>query len=150
MAGTPGQDRHRHLAVVRRRPRKTKSEPTARLSQAVIVGFARNRSLKADANHARMRHQIVPIVTNVNPSVTKARILLLVAGSMNCGRNARKNSATFGFSTLVKTPCWKATTLVSCLKLDGKLNFLRRSRNILIPRKIRKAPHSNLFAQKTT
>src|SRR4030095_5742240 len=137
MAGTPGQDRHRHLAVVRRRPRKTKSEPTARLSQAVIVGFARNRSLSEDANHARMRHQIVPVVTNVNPRVTKARILLLVPGSMNCGRNARKNSATLGFRTLVRTPCWKAAALVRCLKLDGKLNSLRRSRSNLIPRKIR-------------
>src|SRR4029450_14149588 len=113
-------DKHRHFAVAKRRPTKTKSEPTARLSQAVIVGFARNRSLNEDANHARMRHQIVPVVTNVNPSVTKARILLLVPGSMNCGRNARKNSATLGFRTLVRTPCCKAAALVGCLRWVGR------------------------------
>ena len=29
-----------------------------------MVSFLRNRRLKLDANHARTRHQIVPVVTN--------------------------------------------------------------------------------------
>ena len=57
-----------------------------------------------EANQARMRHQIVPVVTNVSPSKINAGTFALDAGSINCGRNARKNSATFGFKMLVSTP----------------------------------------------
>ena len=60
--------------------------------------------LNVDANQARTRHQIVPVVTKVSPSVRNAAIFMLDAGSINCGRKARKNNATFGLRTFVKTP----------------------------------------------
>src|SRR5882724_10644771 len=99
---SPDIDRDDHFAVARRRPRKTNSAPAVRLSHCAIVSFVRNRSLKAEANHARMRHQIVPVVTNAKPRIRNANTLTFDAGSMNCGRKARKKRATFGFSTLVR------------------------------------------------
>ncbi len=47
----------------------------------------------------------VPLTAKIEPSTTNAGSLLGVAASMNCGRKARKNSATFGFSALVRKPC---------------------------------------------
>src|ERR1700730_12689586 len=67
-----------------------------------------------------------------------------------CGRKARKNSATLGFNRFVKTPCRKAAAVVRRRKLDRKLNSLWRSKSILIPRNIRYAPPSNLIALKVT
>src|SRR5262249_61417901 len=52
----------RYFAAARRIPRKTKSAPAVRLSHCEIVSLLRNRSLKAEANQARTRHQIVPVV----------------------------------------------------------------------------------------
>ena len=52
---------------------------------------ARNSALCA-ANHA--------------PSTRKLKALSGAAASMNCGRKARKNSATFGLSTFVSRP-WR-------------------------------------------
>jgi hypothetical protein len=139
---SPDKDRDDHLVVARRPPRKTKSAPAARLSHRPIASFARKRSLKADVNHARVRHQIVPVVTNVSPSIRNANTFMFDAGSINCGRNARKNKATFGFSTFVTTPCRKAAALVRRRKVAGKLKCFRRSRSILIPRKISKRPRA--------
>src|SRR5439155_19544688 len=128
---------HRHFTQASRRPRRTKSAPAVRLSYCEMVSSARNRSLRAEANRARIKHQIVPVATNVSPRVMNAAIFMFDAGSMNCGRNARKNSATLGLSMLVRIPCRNAAALVRLRKLDGKLNCFRRSRIILIPRKIR-------------
>src|SRR5205085_8019888 len=128
---------HRHFAVARRKPRKTKSAPAIRLSHCAMVSFARKRSLKDEANHARTRHQIVPVVTKVKPSTRNANTLVVDAWSMNCGRNARKNMATFGFRIFVRTPCRNAAALVRLRKLDGKLKCFRRWSSILMPRKIR-------------
>jgi hypothetical protein len=52
--------------------------------------------------------------TNTAPSSRKAEVLSTVPGAMNCGRKARKNKATFGFSTLVSSPMRK-----SCQALRG-------------------------------
>jgi len=49
-------------------------------------------------------HLIVPVVTKVSASATNDLTLVVEEGSMNCGRNARKNSATFGFRIFVKMP----------------------------------------------
>src|SRR5438045_3830698 len=116
MPDITGQDRsakgrirhgeHRYFAVASRSPRKTKNAPAVRLSHCEMVSLARNRSLNADANHVRTRHQIVPVVTNVSPSKINAATFALDAGSMNCGRNARKKSATFGLRMLVRIP-WR-------------------------------------------
>src|ERR1700730_15996343 len=97
-----------------------------------------------------MRHQIVPVVTKVSPRIRKAKTFMLDAGSMNCGRKARKNSATLGFNRFVKTPCRNAAAVVRRQKLDRKLNSLWRSKSILIPRNIKYAPPSNLIALKVT
>src|SRR6266576_4688150 len=117
----PRLRQHCHFAAARRRPRKTKSAPAIRLSHCPIVSFRCNRSPKAEPNRARTRHQIVPVVTNVKPRIRNARTLLLDAGSMNCGRKARKNSATFGFRMLVRTSCRNAALVVRRGKWDGKL-----------------------------
>src|SRR6516225_10023608 len=93
-----------HFAVPRRRPRNTKIAPAVRFSHCATVSLLRNRLLKLDANQARTRHQIVPVVMNVSPRVMNAAIFMLDAGSINCGRKARKNNATFGLRTFVKTP----------------------------------------------
>src|SRR5882724_1570455 len=129
--------RHHCLAVARRMPRKTKSAPAGRLSHCAAVSFARKRSLKTEANHARIKHQIVPVATNVRPRKRSARTVVPDAGSMNCGRKARKKSATFGFRTLVNTPCRNAAEVVRRRKFDGKLNCPVRSKIIFRPRKIR-------------
>src|SRR6266404_4035837 len=105
--------RHHCLTVARRTPRKRKSAPAVRLSHCAAVSFARKRSLKAEANHARLKHQIVPVVTNVRPRKRNARTFVPDAGSMNCGRKARKKSATFGFRILVNTPCRNAAADVA-------------------------------------
>src|SRR5262249_37447649 len=100
-----------HLAVARRKPRKTKSAPAVRLSHCETFSLLRNRVLNVDANQARTKNQIFPLGTNESPRVTKvstsvrnAAIFMLDAGSINCGRKARKNNATFGLITFVKTP----------------------------------------------
>src|SRR5438132_13420515 len=130
-AGRIRRGEHSYFAVASRSPRKTKSAPEVRFSHCEIVSLVRNRSLNADANQARMRHQIVPVVTNVRPSVMNAAIFIFDAGSMNCGRKARKKSATFGLSTFVKTPCRNAAALVRRRKFDGKFNCFWRSSSIL-------------------
>ena len=40
----------------------------------------------------------------VSPSAMKAATFMFEAGSMNCGRNARKKNATLGLRIFVKTP----------------------------------------------
>src|SRR5262249_43504596 len=107
--------------------------------------FLRNLSLKAEANQARIRHQIVPVVTKVSPSAINAAIFAVDVGSMNCGRNARKKRATLGLRMLVRIPWRNAAMVVRRRKFDGKLNCFRRSRIILMPRKIRYAPPINLI-----
>src|SRR5712692_2407365 len=94
VASSPAGDHDRDVAS--RSPRKTKSEPTVRLRTFEIVALPRSRSLKAEAKQARIKHQIVPVVTNVSPRAMNAGTFIGEAGSMNCGRNARKKSATLG------------------------------------------------------
>ena len=69
-----------------------------------MAGVSRNRPLNALANQARTRHQIVPVVTKVRPRRRKAVVFEGAAASMNCGRKARKKSATFGFRIFVTIP----------------------------------------------
>src|ERR1041385_7842561 len=137
-----------HFALARRRPRRTKSAPAVRLSRCAMLPLLRNRWLKLEANQARTRHQIVPVITKLIPSIRNAAIFMDDAGSLNCGRNARKNNATFGFRTLVSTPCRKAARVVPRRNREGKANSLVRSMIILIPRKTRYAPPRNLIAAK--
>src|SRR4029450_10454704 len=49
----------------------------------------------------------VALKLTLAPSSTNASALCGASVAMNCGRKARKKSATFGFSTLVRKPCTK-------------------------------------------
>src|ERR1700683_858719 len=81
-----------------------KRAPAARSISVRAAGFAAKKRLSRAAAKARIRHHIVPVVTKVAPSARKSSVLEVLAGLMNCGRNARKNSATFGLSTLLTIP----------------------------------------------
>jgi len=72
-----------------------------------------------------MRHQTVPVATNVNPSATNARTFVSLLGSMNCGINARKNKATFGLRTFVSTPARNApsTPALRARGITGSVDF---------------------------
>src|ERR1700685_2137597 len=85
-----------------------KRPPAARSISVRAAGFAAKKRESRAAANARIRHQIVPVVTKVAPSARKSSVLEVLAGLMNCGRNARKKSATFGFSTLLRIPCANA------------------------------------------
>ena len=65
----------------------------------------RNRSPSHPAASATPTFTAVPDTSNASPSATICHPTSPLAGSTNCGRNARKNSATFGLSTFVTTPC---------------------------------------------
>ncbi len=53
---------------------------------------------------ASVKHQIVPVETKVKPNIRKGTKLCACTGLINCGKNAKKNNATFGFKTFVKIP----------------------------------------------
>ena len=57
-----------------------------------------------EEKYAINRHHNNPVIVNVSPKIIKD-IGLEAFVSMNCGRNAMKNKATFGFVILVKNPC---------------------------------------------
>ena len=47
----------------------------------------------------------MPLKMKIRPSAMKASALCGASAATNCGRKARKNSATLGLSTLVSAPC---------------------------------------------
>src|SRR3989442_12355053 len=65
-------------------------------------------TVKRAADQATSRFQSVPLKSKTAPRKRKASGLLGASESMNCGKNARKNRATFGFSTFVRKP-WTNT-----------------------------------------
>src|SRR5579863_4217032 len=65
----------------------------------------RNRWAARAVNTATAIHQSVPLKMKIEPRSTKATALWGESAATNCGRKARKNSATFGFNTLVSAPC---------------------------------------------
>src|SRR2546423_10822070 len=56
-------------------------------------------------NAATPTQKSVPLKMKIRPSSTNAAALCGESDATNCGRNARKNSATFGLSALVRAPC---------------------------------------------
>jgi hypothetical protein len=58
---------------------------------------------------ATMMFTLVPEVSNNNPRRMNCITIDHVERSTNCGKKAKKNSATFGFSTLVVNPCLKTS-----------------------------------------
>src|SRR5262249_21370001 len=91
-----------------RTPSRMKRPPIARSSHARTRPNGFNDATFA-ANHATPRHHKVPLRVNTRPSARNASTFEGASGSMNCGRKARKNSATFGLRTLVRKP-WQKTT----------------------------------------
>src|ERR1043166_9739085 len=73
--------------------------------QAIAPSDWRMRLAAFAAEAATKRHQSVPLKIKTAPSSRKASGLCWEAPSTNCGRKARKNSATLGLSTLVSAPC---------------------------------------------
>src|SRR2546430_14337238 len=65
-------------------------------------------TVKRAADQATSRFQSVPLKLKTAPRKRKSRGLLEASEAMNCGKNARKNRATFGFSTFVRKP-WTNT-----------------------------------------
>src|SRR5437762_4165510 len=65
-------------------------------------------TVKRAADQPTSRFQSVPLKLKTAPRKRKASGLLGAFESMNCGKNARKNRATFGFSTFVRKP-WTNT-----------------------------------------
>src|SRR5258706_14281407 len=65
-------------------------------------------TVKRAADQATSRFQSVPLKLKTAPRKRNASGLLGASESMNCGKNARKNRATFGFSTFVRKP-WMNT-----------------------------------------
>src|SRR6478735_3883740 len=59
------------------------------------------------ADHATKRFQKTLFTLKSTPSAAKASALCGASAAMNCGTNARKKSATFGLSALVRKPCQK-------------------------------------------
>src|SRR5438270_13598813 len=65
-------------------------------------------TVKRAADQPTSRFQSVPLKLKTAPRKRNASGLLGASESMNCGKNARKNRATFGFSTFVRKP-WMNT-----------------------------------------
>src|SRR4029078_5575252 len=79
--------------------------PTHRLNHFTIAARCFRPAVIRAADHATNRFHNVPFTLKTRPRKRNASGLLVAPGSTNCGRNARKNSATFGFRTLVRKPC---------------------------------------------
>src|SRR3984893_17819258 len=94
----------------RRAPRTRNKPPTVRSINVRAFGLRRKNACSRAAPVASTRDQINPVVMNVAPNARKATVLTRLFGSMNCGRKARKNKATLGFSRFVRIP-WKKAAL---------------------------------------
>src|SRR5579862_2205159 len=86
------------------RPNPTNRAPATRFSSRPADGCSRKRRPIAEANHTSTRHHAVPVVMKSPPRNRNASTREDEPGSTNCGRNARKNSATLGLSRLVSRP----------------------------------------------
>src|SRR5258708_36446056 len=85
----------------------TKTPPTQRLNQRLNATPGARRLLRRAVDHATNRFHSVPLKLNIAPSKRNANGFEPASTATNWGRNARKNSATFGFKTLVRKPCTK-------------------------------------------
>src|SRR3954464_12692201 len=93
------------------------------------------------ANAATPMHHSVPLTTKIRPSTTNAAARFGESELTNCGRKARKNSATFGLSALVRAPCkntCRSETAALCASALRACACGRES-NILAPIKQRYA-----------
>ena len=83
-------------------PRPMSVKPQNLLINIDTLLFSFNFLKIAEAKIANIKHQINPVVINVVPSARNGKIVFFKVGSINWGKNAMKNKATFGFKTFVK------------------------------------------------
>src|ERR1700730_9752396 len=87
-------------------PTNTKRLPTQRLNHFLNWSLAPSRPLIRAVDQAISKFQIVPLKSKIAPRSRNANGFDGASDKTNCGRNARKNSATLGFKTFVRKP-WK-------------------------------------------
>jgi len=80
--------------------------PTQRLSHFLNEPLAASRPLIRAVDQATNKFHIVPLKSKIAPRNKNANGFDGASDKTNCGRNARKNSATLGFKTFVRKP-WK-------------------------------------------
>src|SRR5687768_59779 len=102
-----------------------KTTPTQRLNHIEAKLFRISTSPTRAEDQATNRFQRVPLILNSRPKNRKESTLLAAAASTNCGKNARKNRATFGLSTFVQKPCTNivrngAPSAAPAVALDGR------------------------------
>src|SRR5689334_12941525 len=88
-------------------PSARKRAPVMRWSTATRRSLARNQRVPRLASRATATLTSVPWMLKSRPSSRICGTGGPAARSTNCGRKARKKSATLGFSTLVMTACMK-------------------------------------------
>ena len=76
-------------------------------------GFSSENQPTLPAHRAKMTVLVRPSATMMMPSVVSCRNTAPFSGFTNCGRNARKNIAVFGFRTSASMPCRNASAGVS-------------------------------------
>ena len=79
-------------------PTPTNKAPQARLSQVVMAEPLRTRSPMRAQNQINGVMTTMLLTIKMRPRITKAHARWVESGPMNCGRNARKKSATLGFN----------------------------------------------------
>src|ERR1700730_15160527 len=87
-------------------PTNTKRLPTQRLNHFLNWSLAPSRLLIRAVDQATSKFQIVPLKSKIAPRNRNADGFDGASDKTNCGRNAKKNSATLGFKTFVRKP-WK-------------------------------------------
>src|ERR1700688_3570522 len=96
--------RQRSWTSASRNPTNTKTLPTQRLNHVLTVSLAAKRLLMRAVDQATSKFQIVPFKSKIAPRNRNASGLDGASDKTNCGRNARKKSATLGFKTYVRKP----------------------------------------------
>src|ERR1700730_19157873 len=97
-------------------PTNTKRLPTQRLNHCLNRSPAPSRVLIRAVDQATSKFQIVPLKSKIAPRNKKANGFDGASDKTNCGRNARKNSATLGIKTFVSNP-WKKMPSIEASRL---------------------------------
>src|ERR1700722_4154951 len=101
-------------------PTKTNRLPTQRLNQVLNWSLAPSRLLIRTVDQATSRFQIVPLKSKIAPRKRNANGFDGASDETNCGRNARKNSATLGFNMLVRKP-WEKMPRIEVARFPGAI-----------------------------
>lgn len=131
-------------------PKYRKRAPIVRFSHLFTTPDRRSCDAMLEEAQATKRLQSVPFKLNNMPRNKRAILLFSAFGEMNCGKNARKNTATFGLRAFVRNPCQNIVlnffTGITCTSLTSVLFF----RNIVMPIYTRYAAPANLTTVKAS